>query len=359
MSKHFNQLNIVGLILLFFVGCKASAQSYQLNGDYYIRSSMDFFSLTNKIGILHEGSTFRVVNRFPKSNGAEALEIEVTAMSPKSYVNPPESGRIYIYKPVRSSDFIPRSYQANEQAGVAKCENCEQPTSPSNIVSLAQITDEVYKMANTVPQMSEPTEKIAVEPTNSADTHTTRNLDAQIKAYSESKEVTRMIDWAMKNKSASSKGMCYRKVKEAMATQCGPPREDYFCRNPFAPEGGKKGPGNNLTKSVSTEMADSYALSAKTRLKQEGFVNLLEIEPYKTQMHSPKNAPKGAILVYSSGIPCKKQKDCGHTEIKVGNPGEPGYVSDYYSDNSVNETPRTRKYPSNYKLVGVMIKPKD
>ena len=76
-------------------------------------------------------------------------------------------------------------------------------------------------------------------------------------------------------------------------------------------------------------------------------------------MRSPSQAPKGAILVYSSGIPCGRIRDCGHTEIKTGHSGEDGYVSDYYSKDAINETPRARKYGSNYKLVGIMIKPKD
>ena len=87
-------------------------------------------------------------------------------------------------------------------------------------------------------------------------------------------------------------------------------------------------------------------------------------------MKSPSQAPKGAILVYSSGIPCRASSrsgsgigftvDCGHTEIKTDEPGKAGYVSDYYSADAINETPRSKKYGySNYKLVGVMIKPKE
>jgi hypothetical protein len=285
-------------------------------------------------------------------------------MSRGSYINPSPSGRLFIYKPPKTNDFIYRSGTRIE-AGVSKCQNCENDTSENSTTILTQITDTVIEMQNVAPKSNaKPSPEETIEIKVGPPVH--GGLDQQIRNYSESKEVSRMIDWAMKNKSPASRRWCYRSVKEAIASQCGPDIKDegrvvYHCRNPLYPEGGRKGPGNNLTQSVSTEMADSFALSAKTRLKSEGFVNLLEIEPYKSQMRSPSQAPKGAVLVYSSGIPCNngKTKDCGHTEIKTGNAGEDGYVSDYYSKDAINETPRARKYGSNYKLVGIMIKPKD
>jgi len=357
MLKKLKRLHVPGFIILTFMSFSAFAENYILGGNYYLRSSMDFLSSSNKVGVLQEGSTFRVINRYPRKRGAEALEIEVTAMSRGSYINPSPSGRLFIYKPPKTKDFIYRS-GTRVEAGVSKCQNCENDTSENSTTILTQITDTVIEMQNVAPKSTvKPSPEETIEIKVGPPVH--GGLDRQIRNYSDSDEVSRMINWAMKNKSSASRRMCYRSVKEAMATQCGPARAGYSCKNPFSPEGGKKGPGNNLTKSVSTEMADSYALSAKTRLKGEGFVNLLEIEPYKSQMRSPSLAPKGAILVYSSGIPCGKIRDCGHTEIKVGNSGEDGYVSDYYSKDAINETPRAKKYGSNYKLVGIMIKPKD
>jgi len=357
MLKKFKLLHVAGFILFSIVSISAFAENFLLKGNYYVRSSLDFLSPKNKIGVLNEGSTFRVVNRYPQRRGAEALEIEVTSMSRGSYVNPSPTERIFIYKPPRGNDFQFRSGERVE-AGVSKCENCENQFAENSLTVLTPISENVIEMQNVAPRAQNKSEADDA-PVELPGPHQSGKLDQQIRNYSDSVEVKRMIDWALKNKSASSRGICYRKVKEAMATQCGPARTGYSCKNPFAPEGGKKGPGNNLTASVSTEMADSYALSAKTRLKEKGFVNLLEIEPYKSEMRSASSAPKGAVLVYSSGIPCGKNPDCGHTEIKVGNSGEPGYVSDYYSKDAINETPRAKKYGSNYKLVGIMIKPKD
>lgn len=355
-------LKTAGSIFLSLMSLQAFAEDYILKGDYYVRSSMDFLSTNNKIGVLQEGSTFRVINRYPRPNGAEALEIAVTSMSPKGSIGPSPSGRIFIYKPAKTNDFVYNSDDRVE-AGVpklnAKCENCNDAPVETSTTSLTRISDTVIEMQNTAPKAkAQPSDKLKIEIKVGAPAQ--GSLDRQIRNYSESPEVSRMIDWAMKNKSAASKGKCYRKVKEALATQCGPPHKGLQCRNIFAPEGGKKGPGHNLTKFVSTELADAYALSAQTRLKQQGFVNLLEIEPYKSEMRLPSQAPKGAVLVYSSGIPCQiahkvKVPDCGHVEIKTGNAGEDGYVSDYYSKDAINQTPRARKY----KLVGIMIKPKD
>ncbi len=357
MLKLFKRLQLVGFILISLISLPAFAENYILGGNYYLRSSTDFLSANNRVGVLQEGSTFRVINRHPRSRGAEALEIEVTAMSRGSYINPSPTGRLFIYKPSKTNDFIYRS-GARVEAGVSKCDNCRSDFTENSTAVLTQISDTVIEMQNVAPKTTaKVSEADKIEPQVGP---TLRgSLDQQIRNYSDSKEVARMIDWAMKNKSTSSRRLCYRTVKEAMATQCGPPRDDYVCKNPFAPEGGKKGPGNNLMKTVSTEWADSYALSAKTRLKKDGFINLLEIEPYKTQMRSPSQAPKGAVLVYSSGIPCGNVSDCGHIEIKTGNSGEKGYVSDFYLPDAINETPRARRYGSNYKLVGIMIKPKD
>lgn len=167
-------------------------------------------------------------------------------------------------------------------------------------------------------------------------TKTHESLDKQIKRYSKSDEVKYSIEYALKKKKSRSQGYCYRNVKKALLA---------------APKG-KKG-------LIPEYFWDEAALNAKNTLKEYGFVNLLEIEPYKTQITSPSNAPKGAVLVYSSGKPCfnGSVRDCGHIEIKTDIPGEPGYVSDYYSDDAINENASARAYGTRYKLVSVMIKP--
>jgi hypothetical protein len=360
------------VFILFFFNFSLQAQNYQIDGNYFLRNSTNFLALNNIVGVLNQASTFRVINYYPEKNGAE---IEITSMTPGSYVKSDYVGSLFIYMG-NKKNFIKRSNDevSSSEAGTASCVDCQaKPQSGvvaaiSNRHHLGEISNGILVLANEAPKQApraatDPKDNELVSPPAQG------SLDARIKNYSDSTQVKRMIDWAMKNKRSASTGICYRKVKEAMATQCGPPRTNYLCKNPFHPEGGKQGPGNNFTKSISTDIHDFAAASAKERLKQSGFVNLLEIEPYKFQMKSPSYAPQGAILVYSSGIPCsvkdKKGRvvastnDCGHTEIKVGRAGQPGYVSDFYLDDAINETPRARKYGSNYKLIGIMIKPMD
>jgi hypothetical protein len=354
--------HVVGFILSLLISANVFAQTIQLKGDFFIRSSKDFLATDNKVGVLHSGSTFRIINSTPLRNSAEALEIEPISLTGKSNVNPSPTGRYFIYKK-NSSLFMNRSEAEGKSVatGSSDCPECrakaqQEKVASDNIDSLSEVVSGLVEQANKAPKEEKDPPK--PEPLHMPVLRA-GSLDDKIKNYSNSSEVENMISWAMKNKSPRSKGLCYRKVKEALATQCGPAKPNYVCRNAFAPKGGKLGPGNNLIPSVSTEMADQAALSAKTRLKNYGFVNLLEIEPYKSQMKSPSQAPKGAVLVYSSGIPCAKNPDCGHIEIKTDIEGRPGYVSDYYFPNPINETARTRKVGSKYKLVGVMIKPKD
>ncbi len=266
--------HVVGLFLSLFMSTKLLAQTYELRGDYYLRSSTDFLSSENKIGVLHNGSTFRVVNRSSQGKGAEALEIIPTAMTQGSYIKPSHSGPIFIYKP-NLPNFINRSGDSTvtSEAGVAKCATCEENNANSttsaatNRINLGRVADEVVIVANQAPKSTTTPEPILplIGPPRAGD------LDVKIKKYSDSPEVAKMIAWAMKNKSASSRGKCYRSVKEAAA-------------NKFGPSRGGKGPGHNLTAFPSTDIKDFYALSAKTRLKEIGFVNLLETEPYKTDM---------------------------------------------------------------------------
>lgn len=365
MVSKLKKRHVVGFFLFLLVSFEVQAQNYQLTGDYFVRSSTDFLSENNKIGVLQDGSTFRVVNRTPQRNNAEALEIEVTAMTSGSYVKPSPSGKIFIYR-AKQSHIVSRS--GTEAAAIQMpCKNCDSASTnksaaASNQIQIGEVAEGVVIMANTAPKAKKEAASASI-PAAFIGPQAPGGLDEKIKKYSNSIEVTRMIDWAMKSKNKFSTGNCYRKVKEALATQCGPDKKKdgrvyYHCVNPIRPEGGKLGPGNNLTAKVSTEMADKAALSAKTRLKKDGFINLLEVEPYKSQIKFPSEAPKGSVLVYSSGIPCDGIADCGHIEIKTDSEGKPGYVSDYYSADAINQTARVRKYGnSNYKLVGVMIKP--
>lgn len=234
---------------------------------------------------------------------------------------------------------------SNSQAGLIQdCENCSTPQP---------------QLQNTLIEINTALNERKLE--------TIKSIEQKIKKYSESTEVKNMINWVTKNNSKflTGAGSCYRKVKEALALKCGLRKKNLRpCRNVVSKN--DKTSKLSLMNEISGDLKDFYARSAKDRLKESGFINLLEIEPFTTKITSPSLAPKGSVLVYSSGVPCNvtfKRKvvattdDCGHIEIKTGDVGEKGYASDYYSDYAINETPRAQRNGSNYKLIGVMIKP--
>ena len=201
MLKKLKRLYVAGFILLSFTSLPTFAENYILGGNYYIRSSMDFLSINNRIGVLQEGSTFRVINRYPRRRGAEALEIEVTAMSRGSYINPSPTNRVFIYKPPKTNDFIYRS-GARVEAGVSKCENCGNESADNSTTLLTQISDTVIEMQNVAPKANvKPSDDEKIELQTGP--QISGSLDQQIRNYSDSPEVARMINWAMKNKSSA------------------------------------------------------------------------------------------------------------------------------------------------------------
>lgn len=303
-----------------------------MNANYFVRSTGNFNDAdNNKVGILARGSTFTVLQK--KLIGkSEAMQIRVTSLAPPGYVK--VSKEYWIYKP-NDKDFIKTSaadpVATEGQSIETPCSDCtvaaqqSTPAARGNAGDLADISRTITARENEAPPMVSATADVTAKP---------GSLDEIIKKYSESDEVKYSIEYALKHKKQRSQGYCYRSVKRALLA---------------APKG-KKGLINEY-------MWDRAALMAKNNLKKHGFINLLDTEPYKTQMKSPSKAPKGAVLVFSSGIPCGDNiPDCGHTEIKTGDAGKPGYVSDYYSHDAINETAGARRYGTNYKLVGVMIK---
>lgn len=332
-------MTILRLLYVFSIlsifSAHAFAERYRMNGNYYVRGSEKFGpDDDNKVGVLTKGSSFEVVSKQRYANGAEALEIRILSLPEKrnagDEVKQSKSGKYFIYKP-NNKDFIQMNDATSTEANTAAdhCDSCAKlvqqapPANARNTGDIAAISTTIAGQQNQAPMEEK-------KP---------GSLDEQIKKYSESDEVNYTINYAMKNKKPSSVGSCYRGVKKAM----------------LASPKGKKG-------LIPQYYSDGAALGAKTALKKFGFVNLLDSEPYKSQMKSPSNAPKGAVLVYSSGIPCTDKAgtfhpDCGHTEIKTADSGKPGYVSDYYSAAAINETAGARKYTTRYKLVGVMIKP--
>lgn len=139
-------------------------------------------------------------------------------------------------------------------------------------------------------------------------------------SYSNSKQVTNMIARLRRNltlectvsgcpkkRVAGSKGKCLRYVKLGMM-------------------------GGGFTKNYSgTKLARDFGKD----LKSMGFKNLLASD----KSLNARNAPKGAVLVYSGGC-------CGHIEVKAG---EGEYLSDFKSGRPVDEYLSRR-------LIGVYVK---
>ena len=152
--------------------------------------------------------------------------------------------------------------------------------------------------------------------------------DPYISAYSNSQNVADMIKAAKKSKSAKSRKLCYRYVKNAMLA--GSIIDKY-------PPGGR-------------------AKDAVADLKAQGMTNLLDNPKYKDLIKTPADVPKGAIIVYSTG----ESKEAGHIEIKTDNGDKGTYISDYESKNSVQQSVKglyKQKIGKPYKIIGVMITP--
>lgn len=152
--------------------------------------------------------------------------------------------------------------------------------------------------------------------------------DPYVSAYSNSKNVTEMIKAAKKAKSANSRKLCYRYVKNAMLA--GNIIDKY-------PPGGR-------------------AKDAVADLKAQGMKNLLDDPKYKNLIKTPADVPKGAVIVYSTG----ERSEAGHIEIKTDNGDKGTYISDYESKNSVQKSVKglyKAKIGKPYKIIGVMITP--
>lgn len=306
-----------------FIHAIAFASTVQLTGDYNVRPTLDDIrTKTESLGILKAGSVVRIleVTSFGKNRG-EALRIEVMKAGKNSNFEIAEQMWIYRSKNV--------NYLTETEAQIVDglCnEGCKNSSATKNTVASKKNLHELKSV----------TEK-AYEEFETVKTKVSTYLDEKIKNYSLAAKAS--INWAMKHKHSTSQGKCYLKVKEALSTAF-------------------KGKKSN-SKILPGWYSDVTAANAKESLKNFGFINLLETEPYKSEIKSPTDAPQGAVLVYSSGVKCAGYKDCGHVEIKVGRPGEPGYVSDYYSKDAVNESKNALRFGSRYKLIGVMIKPLD
>lgn len=310
---------ILSITLGFFVSAlpsTAGAQVYRLSSSYNVRSSPAFTSKAsdpnnNIVGGLNPGTQIEVLEtQTLKPSKKLAYRIRVLDGRYKNKT-------IWIRKSA-DEHFVPTEGAA--------CSDCGEKALP-----LSQAADRNLSELKAIPKQFETefeSNKIGHDSLMAADD----SLMQKIKNYSNSSAIAKMIKAGL-GKGRTSIGRCYRQVKELLT------------KGRLAP----------------SSFGSEPARLAKEDLKKYGFINLLETDPYSSQITKASEAPKGSILVYSSGIPCRRStvKDCGHVEVKLGEPGEPGYASDYKSADAINETASSKRFGSRYKLIGVMVKPMD
>lgn len=94
---------------------------------------------------------------------------------------------------------------------------------------------------------------------------------------------------------------------------------------------------------ITPQFGGRYAREAKEKLKEFGFINLLDF-PENQQMHDPLTAPIGAIIVYWDGV----SNNPGHVELKAN---DDEWISDFTSHKAFSE------YNPRGIVTGVMILP--
>ena len=310
------------------------AETLRLKAHYNIRSSPDFLSSSNLVGSLKAGSVIEVLEKKRLPSGAYGLRINIVTSNGDSRRIASEQKWIYKLNEAHYADVsdsverpstpkpktnifrkIKKKIETEAQSE-AVCEEClKKPTAmatPQNHRDLGSISQSVEKSNNEIS-----------EPSSVGD-----SLHDQVRNYSNSKEVKSTIGFALKHFARTrGLGKCYKAVKLALTAS-------------------PSGRGHGL---VPARFDDEAAINAQVTLKEKfGFINLLKEPDFKNEIKSAADAPKGSVLVYSSGKRCKRSSiaDCGHTEIKT----DKGYVSDFFSRTPMSDDP-------DYVLVGVMVKP--
>ncbi|MCK5884299.1 MAG: hypothetical protein KAG61_11465 [Bacteriovoracaceae bacterium] len=168
--------------------------------------------------------------------------------------------------------------------------------------------------------------------------------------YSLSPQVDKMLSYALNRKKApgAQLGDCYRYVKLALLNAN---------LVPFYLDGGSAYMATDILTNVEKRLTELKKRGeVKKSAEVKNYVNLIgDDSPYKDLIKNPYDAPRGSILIYEGGLH-------GHIEIKVGNTGEGGFISDYFSDSARTGDPdngltnqlsgsRTRK------LVAVLVRP--
>lgn len=168
--------------------------------------------------------------------------------------------------------------------------------------------------------------------------------------YSLSSEVDKMLRYAIRNKKDPGEklGQCYKYVKMAMLNAQ---------LVPFYLDGFSAKYAGDKLENVETRLDELKASGEVNRSAEaKNFINLMaDDSPHKDLIKSPYDAPRGSILVYDGG-------PHGHIEIKVGNAGEGGFVSDYFADSARSGHPdnglsNKLSGSRNRKLIAVLVRP--
>jgi hypothetical protein len=327
--QKFLQLFI--LITGMFFSFSVTAETVIVPRAVNVRSSKIFYGQGNILTQIPEDSKVEIISRWSLASGANALEIKIVSPENKLYLNAGQP--IYIWE---SENELKKDLFKTEASAI--CTNCtsESLAAQSATKSLKKIAKEIEEEQSEDPDLVQAAKKIETEDREPHDipeeknlpSHKTGSLDEKIQAYSSSLQVAKMIQWSKDNASIGRKkngnfdGYCYRHVKEAMATK--------------TKRG--QGEGNNL---IPKWYPSGNAVTGGRDLKSRGFINLLDTEPYKTDMKNPKNVPRGAIMIYST-----TNHRYGHAEVKLDD-------DSYYFGIITKNSKANRK---DYKLLGVWIK---
>lgn len=285
----------------------------ELTRNSNVRSSRNFYGRSNVVGLIPVGATVEIISTKKLPSGANSLEIKILKPEDKTSLN--KKSPLYIWQ---SSRNVPKPVTATEAEVTCPDGTCPPPS------AIAESVKDIKDVTQTIEQQ---------ENDGSAES----DLEAKIKAYSESLQVAKTIEWAKTHKQ-SGDGKCYRHTKEALATQTR----------------AGKGPGHNLIQKWFGTRESDEAKEGVENLKQKGFINLMDYPEYTNR--SARKAPNGSVLIYkhinSQGI---EDKLPGHAELKYENASN-GKMTPQFFYGPIHDYPVNNKDGSRYVLIGIMIK---
>lgn len=296
----------------------ANSRSFPKIGDstwVYFNESKPLITFFDKVQTpVEEPGEVLVAGTSANSAVAVSAEAVVSPNSPPhgELVRPQQTTR----NPERDPNIRRNSNPADTEAGAA-CISCETTTGDTgtNLSDLRQVAASLRPAPrpDTIKPGLRRSERPARKPASSW------SAFPEVMRYSNSRAVTNSINYGIRHYGRKrSGGFCYRGVKHSIKN------------------------GGLVNKYINS----AFARNGVQDLKREGFINMLEHSKYKNLIKSPKDAPKGAILVYKNS---SNRIHPGHIEIRTDWGTNGGFVSDFYR--SANNTIRNRT------LIGVMIKP--